>query len=32
MAEGFDLVMVNGQPAFEGGRRIATAGRLLRAR
>ncbi len=32
MAEGFDLVMVNGTPAFEGGQRIATAGRLLRAR
>lgn len=31
-AEGFDLVMVNGQPAFEGGRRVATPGRLLRAR
>ncbi|KRC80063.1 N-acyl-D-amino-acid deacylase family protein [Sphingomonas sp. Root241] len=32
MAEGFDLVMVNGTSAFEGGQRIATAGRLLRAR
>lgn len=32
MAEGFDLVMVNGTSAFEGGRRIGTAGRLLRAR
>ncbi len=32
MAEGFDLVMVNGQPAFEGGKRIGTTGRLLRAR
>jgi len=32
MAEGFDLVMVNGQYAFEGGQRIATSGRLLRAR
>ena len=32
MAEGFDLVMVNGTSAFEGGQRIATPGRLLRAR
>ena len=32
MAEGFDLVMVNGEAAFEGGRRVAKAGRLLRAR
>lgn len=31
MAEGFDLVMVNGQPAFEGGKGIGTSGRLLRA-
>lgn len=30
MAEGFDLVMVNGQAAFEGGKRIAKPGRLLR--
>lgn len=30
-AEGMDLVMVNGTPAFESGKRIATAGRLLRA-
>lgn len=29
-AEGFDLVIVNGQPAFEGGERTARAGRLLR--
>lgn len=32
MAEGFDLVMVNGQPAFEAGARIGRTGRLLRAR
>ncbi|UIJ47293.1 amidohydrolase family protein [Sphingomonas cannabina] len=32
MAEGFDLVMVNGRPAFEGGKRIGRSGRLLRAR
>lgn len=32
MAEGFDLVMVNGEAAFEGGKRIATPGKLLRAR
>jgi N-acyl-D-aspartate/D-glutamate deacylase len=32
MAEGFDLVMVNGQPAFEGGKRVGFAGKLLRAR
>ena len=32
MAEGFDLVMVNGEPAFEGGRRVGKSGRLLRAR
>lgn len=31
-AEGFDLVMVNGRPAFEGGARVASPGRLLRAR
>ncbi|MET0308312.1 MAG: amidohydrolase family protein [Sphingomonas sp.] len=31
-AEGFDLVMVNGQPAFEGGKRTGISGRLLRAR
>lgn len=31
-AEGFDLVMVNGVPAFEGGKRVGTPGRLLRAR
>ncbi|MDP5279272.1 amidohydrolase family protein [Sphingomonas sp. DG1-23] len=30
-AEGMDLVMVNGTPAFERGTRIAAAGRLLRA-
>jgi len=30
-AEGFDLVMVNGRPAFEDGRRVDTPGRLLRA-
>jgi N-acyl-D-aspartate/D-glutamate deacylase len=29
-AEGFDLVVVNGQPAFERGERAARAGRLLR--
>ena len=29
-AEGFDLVVVNGQPAFEGGEPAARAGRLLR--
>jgi N-acyl-D-amino-acid deacylase len=32
MAEGFDLVMVNGEPAFEGGKRVGTPGKLLRAR
>ena len=32
MAEGFDLVMVNGRPAFEGGRRVGYSGKLLRAR
>ena len=31
-AEGFDLVVVNGQPAFEAGERTARAGRLLRHR
>ena len=30
-AEGFDFVMVNGRLAFEGGRRVDTFGRLLRA-
>lgn len=30
-AEGFDVVMVNGQPAFEEGNRAGTFGRLLRA-
>jgi N-acyl-D-aspartate/D-glutamate deacylase len=30
MAEGFDLVLVNGQPAYEGGEAVALAGRLLR--
>lgn len=30
-AEGFDLVMVNGRPAFENGQRIGRHGRLLRA-
>ena len=29
-AEGFDLVLVNGQPAFEAGNAVARAGRLLR--
>jgi len=29
-AEGFDLVVVDGQPAFEGGERVGSAGRLLR--
>ncbi len=29
-AEGFDLVVVNGQPAFEGGERTGSAGQLLR--
>lgn len=29
-AEGFDLVVVNGQPAFEAGDPVARAGRLLR--
>lgn len=29
-AEGFDLVMVNGKPAFEGGVRVGKSGRLLR--
>jgi len=31
-AEGFDLVVVNGQPAFESGERGDRAGRLLRHR
>jgi len=30
-AEGFDLVLVNGQPAFENGQRTAQPGRLLRS-
>lgn len=30
-AKGFDLVMVNGRPAFEEERQVDTAGRLLRA-
>lgn len=30
-AEGFDLVMVNGRPAFEDGGRVGRFGRLLRA-
>src|SRR5690606_29147830 len=30
MAEGFDLVLVNGQPALEDGAAAARAGRLLR--
>ena len=29
-AEGFDLVMVNGQAAYESGQSVARAGRLLR--
>jgi len=29
-AEGFDLVVVNGVPAFEDGERVGVAGRLLR--
>lgn len=29
-AEGFDLVPVNGQPAFGAGKPVACAGRLLR--
>lgn len=32
MAEGFDLVMVNGRHAFEGGKRVGYSGKLLRAR
>jgi N-acyl-D-aspartate/D-glutamate deacylase len=32
MAEGFDLVMVNGQRAFAEGRKVGAAGALLRAR
>lgn len=31
-SEGFDLVLVNGVPAFEDGERIAAAGRMLRRR
>lgn len=31
-AEGFDLVMVNGRPAFTEGRKVNTSGALLRAR
>lgn len=31
-AEGFDLVMVNGRPAYAGGRKVGRAGALLRAR
>lgn len=31
-AEGFDLVMVNGQPAFEAAEAVGRAGRLLRRR
>lgn len=31
-AEGFDLVMVDGKPAWEGGQRVGRSGRLLRAR
>lgn len=30
MAEGFDLVLVNGQPAFEAGEPVGRAGRMLR--
>ncbi len=30
-SEGFDLVMVNGRPAFEKGKQASTSGRLLRA-
>jgi N-acyl-D-aspartate/D-glutamate deacylase len=30
-AKGFDMVMVNGRPAFEGGQRVGTSGQLLRA-
>lgn len=30
-AQGFDMVMVNGRPAFEGGERVGAPGRLLRA-
>src|SRR4029079_2233318 len=32
MAEGFDLVMVNGRVAFAEGRKVGAAGALLRAR
>ena len=31
-AEGFDLVLVNGRPAFADGRKVGAAGALLRAR
>jgi N-acyl-D-aspartate/D-glutamate deacylase len=31
MAEGFDLVMVNGRQAFAEGRKLGSAGTLLRA-
>lgn len=31
-AEGFDLVLVNGRPAFAGGRKIGSSGAALRAR
>lgn len=30
MAEGFDLVMVNGETAFAGGKKVGASGRLLR--
>jgi N-acyl-D-aspartate/D-glutamate deacylase len=30
MAEGFDLVVVNGEPAYEDGKAAGRAGRLLR--
>ena len=30
-AQGFDMVMVNGRPAFESGERVGAPGRLLRA-
>lgn len=30
MAEGFDLVLVNGQPALEDGEPVGRAGRMLR--
>ena len=31
-AEGFDLVMIGGKPAYEGGARVGKSGKLLRAR